>query len=114
MATARDARQTPDPRGAAVADPARFTVPREPARGERPAREPAELTGAQVTAVCQDLARLRTAGLVGSRREATRICRRAAGACVRARPGGAFLVAGALAGAAFPGHHGSVRPGPGA
>lgn len=82
------------PVGRRLADPARFTVLGEPALGERAAREPAEPTGAQVAAVCQDLARPRTAGLVGSRREGTRICCRASGARVRARHGGGFLAAG--------------------
>jgi predicted transcriptional regulator len=53
----------------------------------------AELTGAHVAAVSQHLARLRTAGLVTSRREGTRIYYRAADDHVRTLLEGAFLTA---------------------
>lgn len=94
----------------AVADPTRFTVLWELTRGERPVGELAELTGAQVAAVSQHLARLRTAGLVTSRREGTRIYYRAAGEHVRALLEDAFLVAGAVADSPGAGR----RSGPGA
>ncbi|MDI3384637.1 metalloregulator ArsR/SmtB family transcription factor [Streptomyces sp. B-S-A8] len=81
----------------AVADPTRFTVLWELSRGERAVGELAELTGAQVAAVSQHLARLRTAGLVTTRRDGTRVYYRAAGDHVRALLDDAFLVAGAVA-----------------
>ncbi|NBE56560.1 ArsR/SmtB family transcription factor [Streptomyces boluensis] len=81
----------------ALADPTRFTVLWELGRGERPVGELAELAGVQVAAVSQHLARLRSAGLVVSRREGTRIYYRAAGDHVRALLEDAFLVAGAVA-----------------
>ncbi|MBC9714571.1 helix-turn-helix transcriptional regulator [Streptomyces sp. TRM66268-LWL] len=80
----------------AVADPTRFTILWDLTQGERPVGQLAELTGAHVAAVSQHLARLRTAGLVSSRREGTRIYYRAAGDHVRALLEDAFLTARAL------------------
>ncbi|NGO80591.1 helix-turn-helix transcriptional regulator [Streptomyces sp. YC504] len=81
----------------AVADPTRFTILWDLSQGERPVGQLAELTGAHVAAVSQHLARLRTAGLVTSRREGTRIYYRAAGDHVRALLEDAFLTARATA-----------------
>ncbi|MFC7305720.1 ArsR/SmtB family transcription factor [Streptomyces monticola] len=100
-----DAQQGQDQVAAAVAvlkaaaDPTRFTVLWALTQGERPVGQLAELTGAHVAAVSQHLARLRTAGLVTSRREGTRIYYKASGEHVRALLEDAFLVAGAGAGA---------------
>ncbi|SDK49771.1 ArsR/SmtB family transcription factor [Streptomyces indicus] len=80
----------------AAADPTRFTILWALTQGERPVGQLAELTGAHVAAVSQHLARLRTAGLVTSRREGTRIYYRAAGEHVRALLEDAFLTARAL------------------
>ena len=98
----------------AVADPTRFTVLRELTRGERSVGELAELTGAQVAAVSQHLARLRTAGLVVSRRAGTHVYYRAAGDHVRALLDHAVLVAEAVGDAPGPVQRRSVGSGPGA
>jgi ArsR family transcriptional regulator, lead/cadmium/zinc/bismuth-responsive transcriptional repressor len=98
-----DAQQSPDQVGAAVAvlkavaDPTRFTVLSALTRGERSVGQLAELTGAQVAAVSQHLARLRTAGLVTARREGTRIHYRITGDHVRALLDDASRLAGAVA-----------------
>ncbi len=81
----------------AAADPTRFTILWDLTQGERPVGQLAELTGAHVAAVSQHLARLRTAGLVTSRREGTRIYYRAAGDHIRALLEDAFLTARATA-----------------
>ncbi|WP_327354558.1 ArsR/SmtB family transcription factor [Streptomyces sp. NBC_01304] len=93
--------QEPDRTAAAVAvlkaaaDPTRFTILWTLTQGECPVGQLAERTGAHVAAVSQHLARLRTAGLVTSRREGTRIYYRATGHNVRALLEHAFLAASA-------------------
>lgn len=77
----------------AVADPTRFQVLWALAQREHSVGQLAEMVGAHVAAVSQHLARLRTAGLVVSRREGTRIFYRAAGAHVRTLLEGAVLAA---------------------
>ncbi|MFF4223419.1 ArsR/SmtB family transcription factor [Streptomyces abikoensis] len=77
----------------AVADPTRFHVLWALAQREHSVGQLAELAGAHVAAVSQHLARLRSAGLVVSRREGTRIFYRAAGDHVRTLLEGAVLVA---------------------
>ncbi|AZP15179.1 ArsR family transcriptional regulator [Streptomyces aquilus] len=63
----------------AVADPSRYRLLWALSGGrELPVSELAELLGAHVAATSQHLARLRTAGLVTTRREGTRIYYRAA------------------------------------
>ncbi|MDI3407805.1 ArsR/SmtB family transcription factor [Streptomyces cavernicola] len=94
----------------AVADPTRFTVLWELTRGERAVGQLAELTGAQVAAVSQHLARLRTAGLVTSRRSGTHVYYRAAGEHVRALLDQAVLVAEEVADAPGPVQRRSVGP----
>ncbi|MFM9373463.1 ArsR/SmtB family transcription factor [Streptomyces sp. Da 82-17] len=81
----------------AVAEPTRFTVLWAVAQRERSVGELAELTGAHVAAVSQHLARLRTAGLVVSRRDGTRVYYRAAGDQVRTLLEDAVQVAEAVA-----------------
>ncbi|MEU8695638.1 metalloregulator ArsR/SmtB family transcription factor [Streptomyces sp. NPDC048665] len=63
----------------AVADPSRFRLLRVLSGRELPVSELARLLGAHVAATSQHLARLRTVGLVTTRREGTRIYYRAAG-----------------------------------
>ncbi|MDI3420367.1 ArsR/SmtB family transcription factor [Streptomyces luteolus] len=92
----------------AVADSTRFTVLWELTQGERAVGQLAELAGAQVAAVSQHLARLRTAGLVTSRRVGTHVYYRAAGEHVRALLEHAVLVAEAVEEAPGPGRRGSV------
>ncbi|WP_344021886.1 metalloregulator ArsR/SmtB family transcription factor [Streptomyces luteireticuli] len=77
----------------AVADPTRFQVLWALAQREHSVGQLAEMVEAHVAAVSQHLARLRTAGLVVSRREGTRIYYRAAGAHVRTLLEGAVLAA---------------------
>ncbi|GHF43150.1 ArsR/SmtB family transcription factor [Streptomyces morookaense] len=77
----------------AVADPTRFQVLWALTRREHSVGQLADMVGAHVAAVSQHLARLRTAGLVASRREGTRIYYRAAGEQVRALLEGAVLAA---------------------
>ncbi|MFE2727320.1 ArsR/SmtB family transcription factor [Kitasatospora sp. NPDC059327] len=62
----------------AVADPSRYRLLWALSRRELPVSELAQLLGAHVAATSQHLARLRSAGLVVSRREGTRIFYRAA------------------------------------
>ncbi|MCT9083902.1 ArsR/SmtB family transcription factor [Streptomyces fulvoviolaceus] len=68
----------------AVADPSRYRLLWALSDRELPVSRLAELIGAHVAATSQHLAKLRTAGLVTSRREGTRIYYRAAGRQVRA------------------------------
>ncbi|MGW1074913.1 ArsR/SmtB family transcription factor [Streptomyces sp. NPDC002537] len=84
----------------AVADTTRFQVLWALVQREHSVGQLADMVGAHVAAVSQHLARLRTAGLVESRREGTRIFYRAAGEHVRTLLEGAVLVArdGAAAG----------------
>ncbi|KNB50860.1 ArsR/SmtB family transcription factor [Streptomyces caatingaensis] len=79
----------------AVADPSRYRLLWALRRQELPVSTLAELLGAHVAATSQHLAKLRTAGLVSSRREGTRIYYRVAGAHVEALLEGAVLAAGA-------------------
>lgn len=76
----------------AVADTTRFQLLWALAQREHSVGQLAEMVGAHVAAVSQHLARLRTAGLVESRREGTRIFYRAAGEHVRTLLEGAVLV----------------------
>ncbi|MFF4960287.1 ArsR/SmtB family transcription factor [Streptomyces sp. NPDC001222] len=68
----------------AVADPSRYRLLWALSERELPVSHLAELIEAHVAATSQHLAKLRTAGLVTSRREGTRIFYRAAGPQVRA------------------------------
>ncbi|MFJ9676807.1 ArsR/SmtB family transcription factor [Streptomyces sp. NPDC101194] len=68
----------------AVADPTRYRLLWTLSQRELPVSTLANLLGAHVAATSQHLARLRSAGLVTSRREGTRIFYRAAGTHVRA------------------------------
>ncbi|MFF4410742.1 ArsR/SmtB family transcription factor [Streptomyces sp. NPDC001262] len=77
----------------AVADPTRFQVLWALTRREHSVGQLADMVGAHVAAVSQHLARLRSAGLVASRREGTRIYYRAAGDQVRTLLEGAVLAA---------------------
>ncbi|RLV09804.1 transcriptional regulator [Streptomyces griseocarneus] len=77
----------------AVADPTRFQLLWALVQREHSVGQLAEMVEAHVAAVSQHLARLRTAGLVESRREGTRIFYRAAGEHVRTLLEGAVLVA---------------------
>ncbi|MFI9723225.1 ArsR/SmtB family transcription factor [Streptomyces sp. NPDC052396] len=63
----------------AVADPTRYRLLWALSGRELPVGSLAEMMGAHVAAVSQHLAKLRTAGLVASRREGTRIYYRVAG-----------------------------------
>lgn len=81
----------------AVADPSRYRLLWALSAAELPVSALAELLGAHVAATSQHLARLRTAGLVTSRREGTRIYYRAAGPRVRGLLEEASLVALAAA-----------------
>ncbi|MDF3288378.1 ArsR/SmtB family transcription factor [Streptomyces silvisoli] len=67
----------------AVADPTRFRLLWALSQQELPVGRLAELVGAHVAAVSQHLAKLRTAGLVASRRDGTRIFYRVSGEHVR-------------------------------
>lgn len=80
----------------AVADPSRYRLLWALSEQELPVSALAELLGAHVAATSQHLAKLRTAGLVDSRREGTRIFYRA-GARVRGLLEEASLVANAPA-----------------
>ncbi|GAA0366681.1 metalloregulator ArsR/SmtB family transcription factor [Streptomyces olivoreticuli] len=86
----------------AVADPTRYRLLWALSRQEFPVGSLADLTGAHVAAVSQHLAKLRTAGLVLSRREGTRIYYRVAGPHVKALLEEASLVASAPAAQAAP------------
>lgn len=68
----------------AVADPSRYRLLWALSERELPVSRLAELIEAHVAATSQHLAKLRSAGLVTSRREGTRIFYRAAGPQVRA------------------------------
>lgn len=81
----------------AVADPSRYRLLWALSERELPVGRLAELIGAQVAATSQHLAKLRTLGLVASRREGTRIYYRAAGPRVRALLESAVLAAGEAA-----------------
>ena len=81
----------------AVADASRYRLLWALSDRELPVSSLAELIGAHVAATSQHLAKLRTAGLVTSRREGTRIYYRAAGAQVRALLECAVLAADAAA-----------------
>lgn len=81
----------------AVADPSRYRLLWALSRQELPVGSLAELLGAHVAAVSQHLAKLRSAGLVASRREGTRIYYRVAGPHVRGLLEEASLVASASA-----------------
>ncbi|MEU1625272.1 metalloregulator ArsR/SmtB family transcription factor [Streptomyces sp. NPDC020096] len=67
----------------AVADPTRFRLLWALSQQELPVGKLADLVGAHVAAVSQHLAKLRTAGLVASRRDGTRIFYRISGEHVR-------------------------------
>ncbi|MFH8986429.1 ArsR/SmtB family transcription factor [Streptomyces varsoviensis] len=67
----------------AVADPTRYRLLWALSRQELPVGSLAQMLGAHVAAVSQHLAKLRTAGLVESRRDGTRIYYRAVGPHVR-------------------------------
>ncbi|MFI6473207.1 ArsR/SmtB family transcription factor [Streptomyces sp. NPDC050516] len=67
----------------AVADPSRYRLLWALSGAELPVSALAELLGAHVAATSQHLAKLRSAGLVTSRRDGTRIFYRAAGPGVR-------------------------------
>lgn len=67
----------------AVADPSRYRLLWALSGAELPVSALAELIGAHVAATSQHLSKLRSAGLVTSRREGTRIYYRAAGPGVR-------------------------------
>ncbi|MEV8528935.1 metalloregulator ArsR/SmtB family transcription factor [Streptomyces sp. NPDC052000] len=67
----------------AVADPSRYRLLWALSGAELPVSALAELIGAHVAATSQHLSKLRSAGLVTSRREGTRIFYRAAGPGVR-------------------------------
>ncbi|MFE7116016.1 ArsR/SmtB family transcription factor [Streptomyces sp. NPDC057654] len=67
----------------AVADPTRYRLLWALSRQELPVGSLADMLGAHVAAVSQHLAKLRTAGLVESRRDGTRIYYRAVGPHVR-------------------------------
>ncbi|MFF0221668.1 ArsR/SmtB family transcription factor [Streptomyces sp. NPDC004629] len=77
----------------AVADPSRYRLLWALSERELPVGRLAELIGAQVAATSQHLAKLRTLGLVASRREGTRIYYRATGPRVRALLESAVLAA---------------------
>ncbi|MFH8771960.1 ArsR/SmtB family transcription factor [Streptomyces sp. NPDC017958] len=62
----------------AVADPSRYRLLWALSGGELPVSELARILGAHVAATSQHLAKLRSAGLVTTRREGTRIYYRAA------------------------------------
>ncbi|MGG2464449.1 ArsR/SmtB family transcription factor [Streptomyces sp. RGM 3693] len=79
----------------AVADPTRYRLLWALSRQEFPVGSLAEMVGAHVAAVSQHLAKLRTAGLVVTRREGTRIYYRVAGPHVRGLLEEASLVASA-------------------
>ncbi|MCB5910028.1 ArsR/SmtB family transcription factor [Streptomyces pinistramenti] len=81
----------------AVADPSRYRLLWALTQRELPVSALAELLGAHVAATSQHLAKLRTAGLVDSRREGTRIYYRA-GERVRGLLEEATLVANAAQG----------------
>ncbi|MFB7494979.1 ArsR/SmtB family transcription factor [Streptomyces sp. NPDC056161] len=86
----------------AVADPSRYRLLWALSERELPVSRLAELIGAHVAATSQHLAKLRSLGLVASRRDGTRIYYRAAGPRVRALLESAVLAADEadLAGAA--------------
>ncbi|MFI6685514.1 ArsR/SmtB family transcription factor [Streptomyces sp. NPDC050485] len=67
----------------AVADPSRYRLLWALSGAELPVTALAELIGAHVAATSQHLSKLRSAGLVTSRREGTRIFYRASGPGVR-------------------------------
>ncbi|MFD7018364.1 ArsR/SmtB family transcription factor [Streptomyces sp. NPDC059161] len=67
----------------AVADPSRYRLLWALSGAELPVSALAELIGAHVAATSQHLSKLRSAGLVTSRREGTRIFYQAAGPGVR-------------------------------
>ncbi|MDI5962340.1 ArsR/SmtB family transcription factor [Streptantibioticus silvisoli] len=77
----------------AVADPTRYRLLWALGQREHSVGQLAELVGAHVAAVSQHLSRLRSAGLVASRREGTRIYYQAAGPHVRGLLEEASLVA---------------------
>ncbi len=81
----------------AVADPTRYRLLWALSGRELPVGSLAEMMGAHVAAVSQHLAKLRTAGLVASRREGTRIYYRVTGPHVRSLLAEAALVAAASA-----------------
>jgi DNA-binding transcriptional ArsR family regulator len=76
----------------AVADPSRYRLLWALSERELPVSRLAELIEAHVAATSQHLAKLRSAGLVTSRREGTRIFYRATGPQVRALLESAVLV----------------------
>ncbi len=78
----------------AVADPTRFRLLWALSQRELPVGKLAELVGAHVAAVSQHLAKLRTAGLVTSRRDGTRIFYRVSGEHVRVLLEDVVVVAG--------------------
>ncbi|GAA1923391.1 ArsR/SmtB family transcription factor [Streptantibioticus ferralitis] len=78
----------------AVADPTRFRLLWALSQQELPVGKLAELVGAHVAAVSQHLAKLRTAGLVASRRDGTRIFYRISGEHVRGLLEEVVVVAG--------------------
>jgi ArsR family transcriptional regulator, lead/cadmium/zinc/bismuth-responsive transcriptional repressor len=86
----------------AIADPTRFQILSAVSDGECAVGRLAELVGAHVAAVSQHLARLRTAGLVTSRREGTHIYYRAANAHVSGLLTEAGLLAGYVTGVIDP------------
>ncbi|MFJ8312756.1 MULTISPECIES: ArsR/SmtB family transcription factor [unclassified Streptomyces] len=90
----------------AVADPSRYRLLWALSGAELPVTALAELIGAHVAATSQHLSKLRSAGLVTSRREGTRIFYRASGPGVRGLLEEASVVALAVspegAGAADP------------
>ncbi|MCW2869478.1 metalloregulator ArsR/SmtB family transcription factor [Actinacidiphila oryziradicis] len=81
----------------AVADPTRYRLLWALGQREHSVGQLAEMVGAHVAAVSQHLSRLRTAGLVASRREGTRIYYRAAGPHARGLLEEASLAASAPA-----------------
>lgn len=97
----------------AVADPTRYQLLRELSGDEHSVGELADHLGANVAAVSQHLAKLRTAGLVVSRRDRNRIYYRTAGDQVRRVLDEAVELAEHLGGAeARPdGPHGARLPG---
>ncbi|MFF4761480.1 ArsR/SmtB family transcription factor [Streptomyces sp. NPDC001292] len=92
----------------AVADPSRYRLLWALSHGEQPVSELARMLGAHVAATSQHLARLRTAGLVTTRREGTRIYYRAAGVLPLLE---AAHLAGSDAGAPGTGGPGTGGPG---
>jgi len=86
----------------AIADPTRFQILSAVSDDECAVGRLAELVGAHVAAVSQHLAKLRTAGLVTSRRDGTRIYYRAANSHVSGLLTEAGLLAGYVTGVIDP------------